>query len=138
MPKRTLDDAFPSKYLTAADVEGKTFSATIERVEYEKMRDSTEKPVAYFEGLKKAVVLNKTKAKFLAELTKSKKFDDWIGVKIQIREGTANYAGDDVPSIRFERTAAKKKADVKKALNGDDLPDSMKAGDDEDDEDDLS
>jgi len=109
MPKRTYSGAFPSKYLTAADIEGKNFPATIERIEYEKMRDGGEKPVAYLEGMNKAVVLNKTKAKFLTELTKSESFDDWIGVKVQIRNGVTNFAGDELPpSSSIERPSRRK------------------------------
>ena len=141
MPKRTYSGAFPSKYLTAADIEGKNFPATIERIEYEKMRDGGEKPVAYLEGMNKAVVLNKTKAKFLTELTKSESFDDWIGVKVQIRNGVTNFAGDEVATIKFDRTPVAKKKQVKDMLDGDDLPDNLK-GDvtdgGEDDEDELS
>jgi hypothetical protein len=70
MTKRTLDDAFPSRYLRSPDVEGKRFTATLRQVDYEKMSDGKEKPVAYFKGMKKGVVLNKTKASFLAHVGK--------------------------------------------------------------------
>ena len=82
MPKRTMADAFPSKYLTALDVEGKDIEAVIESVDYEKMRDGAEKPVATFEGLSKSIVLNKTKAKVLFDITGSMDFDDWVGTKV--------------------------------------------------------
>jgi hypothetical protein len=121
MSNRTFTDAWPSKYLTAADVTGKSFNATIKNIEFEKMKDGIEKPVAYFEKSKKGVVLNKSKGKFLSSLAKSQKFDDWIGLEIQIREGVTTFAGDEVACIKFERTAAAKTAQVEDELN-DQLP----------------
>lgn len=53
MTKRNLDAAFPSRYLRSPDVEGKHFTATVKSVEYEKMADGKEKPVAYFKGMRK-------------------------------------------------------------------------------------
>jgi hypothetical protein len=133
MTQRTLDGAFPSRYLTSADVEGKRFEGTISRVEYEKMADGQEKPVAFFKGMKKGCVLNKTKARFLATLTKSKKFDDWAGTTVQI---CGQLRGEDVPCIKFEHTAARKAAEIKEELK-DDLPDSLKGAAEDEDEDDL-
>lgn len=130
--RRTLDGAFPSKYLTAADVEGKRFSAVVKAVNYEMMTDGTQKPVVLFEGLRKSVVLNKTRAKFLATLAKSKKFDDWIGQSVDICGGMTSLRGEDVTCIKFEKTAAAKKAEVKDLLD-DDLPDNLKGDDDYDD-----
>ena len=117
MSNRTFADAWPSRYLTAADVQDKSFNATIKTIEFEKMKDGTEKPVAYFERMKKGVVLNKSKGKFLSGLAKSQKFDDWIGLEIKIREGLTTFAGDEVACIKFERTAATKKAQVEDELN---------------------
>jgi hypothetical protein len=119
---KTFADAWPSKYLTADDVAGKKFNATIKSIEFEKMKDGTEKPVAYFEKMKKGCVLNKTKGKFLASLAKSQKLDDWIGLEIQIREGVTTYAGEEVACIKFDRSAAAKKAQVAEEIN-DELPD---------------
>jgi hypothetical protein len=138
MTKRTLDAAFPSRYLTSGDVEGKSFTATIKSVDYEKMADGQEKPVAFFEGLKKGVVLNKTKARFIALLARSKRFDDWAGIAIQICGGRTTLRGEEVPCIKFEHTAKQKTAEVRKALDGDDLPDNLKGeadGEDEDEDD---
>jgi hypothetical protein len=135
MTKRTLDGAFPSRFLSSGDVEGKRFDAVIKRIDYEKMSDGSEKAVAFFEDMKKGCVLNKTRASFLASLTKSKKFDDWIGTSVQISGGVTQLRGEEVACIRFERTDAQKALRVKEELN-DDLPDSMKgdvadAGDDD-------
>ena len=120
MPKRTMADAFPSKYLTALDVEGKDIEAVIESIDYEKMRDA-EKPVATFEGLSKSIVLNKTKAKVLFDITGSMDFDDWVGTKVKLSAGTVSFNGENVGTINFSRTKAAKKAQVEKALD-DEIP----------------
>jgi hypothetical protein len=121
MTNRTFDDAFPSRYLTAADVEGKSFTASIRSVDYEKMRDGSEKPVVYFNKVKKACVLNKTKGKFLAGLAKSPKFDDWIGLEITVRGGVTMYQGDEIGCIKFERSAKGKKEQIAEEIN-DEMP----------------
>ena len=141
MPKRTLDDAFPSRFLRSPDVEGKRFTATIKAVDYEPMSDGKEKPVAYFRGMRKGIVLNKTRASFLAHLAKSRKFDDWIGLEVDIHGGTTTLRGETVSCILFEKTKAQKTQEVKDALD-DDLPDVLANGgggdeDDEDDDEDL-
>jgi hypothetical protein len=123
MTAKNFNDAWPSRYLTAADIEGKPpFKATINRIEWEKMQDGSEKPVAYFAKMKKGVVLNKTKGKFLAGLAKSMKFDDWIGLDVQIRAGVTQFKSDEVACIKFERTAAAKKVQVAEEIN-DEIPD---------------
>jgi len=122
MTAKTFNDAWPSRYLTAADVEGKAFTATIASVEFEKMQDGTEKPVAFFEKLQKGVVLNKTKGKFLASLSKSLKFSDWVGLEVQVRAGVTSFKGDEVACIKFERPPAAKAKQIREELN-DDLPD---------------
>ena len=136
MTQRSLDGAFPSRYLTSGDVEGKRFTATIKSVEFCKMSDGQEKPVAFFEKMKKGVVLNKTKGKLIAELAKSKKFDDWVGVSVDIYGSTTDLRGEEVPCIKFARTDKQKAQQVKDAIGGDGLPDDL-AGDDDDSDDDL-
>ncbi len=133
MSPRTFDQAWPSRYLTAADLSGRSFTASIRSIEFEKMQDGSEKPVAYFNKVKKGVVLNKTKGKFLAGLAKSLKFDDWLGLEVQVREGVTSFKGDEVACIKFERSQKQKTKDVKDALD-DELPD-FAGGSDEDNED---
>ena len=122
MTDRTFDDAWPSRYLTAADVQGKSFTAPIARIEFEKMQDGSEKPVCYFRKVRKGVVLNKTKGKFLAGLAKSKKFSDWIGLEVHVRDGVTAFKGDEVACIKFERTPAAKAQEVQTLLD-DEMPD---------------
>ncbi len=77
--------------------------------------------MAYFDKMKKGIVLNKSKGKFLAGLAKSQKLDDWVGLTINIRDGLTTFAGDEVACIRFERTAATKRVEVENETD-DELP----------------
>ena len=109
---RTLEGAFPSRYLTSAEVVGKIFTATVASVEF--------------------CVLNKSKASLLTKLAKSNRFDDWVGLSIQISGGMTSLRGEAVPCIVFQPTAQQKAQEVKAELN-DDLPDFMNGvGDDSD------
>src|SRR5262245_16295901 len=136
MSKRTFDDAFPSRYLTSGDVEGKRFVATIKAVDYAKMADGQEKPVALFEKMKKGVVLNKSKAKLLSTLAKSKRFDDWVGLEVEIYGSTTDLRGEEVACIKFGKAPKQKAVEVKEAID-DDLPAGLKGDDGEADDEDL-
>ena len=53
--------AFPSPYLKASDLQGRRIPVKILRVEMQELGDEL-KPVVYFEGKAKGLVLNKTNA----------------------------------------------------------------------------
>jgi hypothetical protein len=118
---RNLSGGWPGKYLTAADLAGKTLTATVSKIDYEPMQDGAEKPVAHFKELGKAVVLNKSRGKVLADIAQSPDFDDWVGVTVQVRAGITSFKGDEVRCIKFEKTTKQ----IKEALNGDDVPDEL-------------
>ena len=66
-----IDSAFPSKYLRAADIgEGQSVSVVMSDVKIESITESgnpeDDKPVLYFEGKQKGLVLNKTNAATIA------------------------------------------------------------------------
>jgi hypothetical protein len=80
-----IDSAFPSNYLKASDLGDAQPVVTIDRVEVEAVgRDKEMKPVVYFRGKEKGIVLNKTNAKKIADLTGSKDTEDWSGCKVRI------------------------------------------------------
>jgi len=84
-----LDEMFPSKYLSSADVKaaGGAIVDTIESIRMEEMtshRGLKElKPVAYLRN-NKPLVLNKTNATRLANYLNSKNSEDWLGAQIKI------------------------------------------------------
>jgi hypothetical protein len=95
---------FPSKYLCAADLRGKDATVTIERIapRDELMRQGGQKeykPVVYFKGKEKSLVLNKTNAKTIAKLY-GNEVTAWIGQAIVIYPTRAQFGKEDVDAIR--------------------------------------
>ena len=58
-----INAAFPGEFLKAADLQGRQAAVVIDRVEMQKVGDD-HKPVAYFQGKDRGLVLNKTNAPF--------------------------------------------------------------------------
>ena len=97
---------FPSKYICAADLDGKTATVTIEAVKPEMMRmkDNTQqkKYIVYFVGKEKALVLNKTNAYAIAEALHEKDAAKWVGCKVSIYPTTCSAFGATVDCIRVK------------------------------------
>ena len=98
-----IDSAFPSNYLKASDLGDKTPIVEISHVEIEPIgRNKEMKPVLYFTGKDKGLVLNKTNARKIAELTGSKDTDDWPGCRVRIYATETEFAGESVECIRVK------------------------------------
>ncbi len=95
-----IDDVFPSRTLKAADLGGRKIKLTIANVEMEKMGDDM-KPVMYFKGKEKGLVLNKTKAAVLTAAFGGET-DNWYGKEIAIYPAKVAYNGQMVDSINVE------------------------------------
>ena len=109
-----IDSAFPSNYLKASDLGDKSPVVTIDRIEVEPIgRDKEMKPVIYFQGKEKGLVLNKTNAKKIAELTGSKDTDDWAGCQIRIYATETEFGGETVECVRIKAAGAAVKATPK-------------------------
>ncbi len=93
--------AFPSKYLSAADLDDATPVVTVKKVVTETVGDD-QKLVVYFVDKEKGVVLNKTNANSLAELAHSDDTDDWPGTRVMLIVVKVEYQGKRVPGIRME------------------------------------
>lgn len=75
-----------SKYLKAADLNGKRTRATIDKVELVQFEDegrSLSKPAIYFRGKEKAMVLNATNTTALIEAFGSQS-DSWVGGEVEL------------------------------------------------------
>ena len=94
-----INDAYPSKYLKAADLQGRSVVVTIERVDIDKMTDGKTKPVVYFHHKEKGLVLNKTNSKKIAA-TYGDDTDYWSGGKIELYPCEVEFQGDTVDAIR--------------------------------------
>ena len=100
-----IGNAFPSKYLKAADLQGRRVVVTIDRVEMENFDDG-DKAIVYFVGKDKGVVLNRTNANTLVDITGSEETGEWKGVSITLYEAKVEYKGKRVPSIRIDEAPA--------------------------------
>jgi hypothetical protein len=81
-----ISDLFPSKYVKAADLNGKPFTLAIKKLVIEEMGHGTEKekkPVLYFSNAAKGLVLNRTNAMIIANLYGDES-DGWVGKRVTI------------------------------------------------------
>ncbi len=105
-----INDLFPSKYLKAADLKGRTIKVEIQKVEIEEVgQDKTKKPVMYLEGVERGWVLNKTNAVEIAA-THGDTMESWAGKEIEIFSQMVPYQGQNVPSIRCRAVAEPEEA----------------------------
>ncbi len=113
MPK--LSDLYPSKWLTAAELEEDGIIVTIRDIQVEKMADGIEKPVLYFDEISKGLVLNKTNAKAIEKLY-GDDTDNWEDERVSIYPTFVDFKGEQVEAIRIK--PKKPKPSVKVADNG--------------------
>jgi len=82
-----VDDIFPSKYATGADLQNKAVTVVIDKAQPEKMRPSPgaqeeQKWVLYVAGGKKGIVLSRTLARQIASATGEQDTDKWAGKRV--------------------------------------------------------
>lgn len=98
-----INDAFPSKYLKASDIEGATPIVTLDHVAFEPVgRNREMKAVLYFRGKEKGLVLNKTNAVKLTELTGSAETNDWAGARVMLYTSETQFGGETFESVRIK------------------------------------
>ena len=98
-----IDSVFPSNYLKASDLGEAQPVVTIDRLEIEAIgRNKEMKPVLYFQGKAKGLVLNKTNAAKIAQLTGSKDTDDWAGCQVRLYATEVEFGGESVEAIRIK------------------------------------
>ena len=99
----SMNDAFPSRYLSAEDLRGQDHTVVIERYPAETMpaRDGADerKYVLFFRGAKKGLVLDKTNAKTIAS-QHGNDFDGWIGKQVTIGSTWVEAFGEQTLAIR--------------------------------------
>ncbi len=98
-----INDSFPSNYLKASDLQASPVVVTIDRVEFEAVgRDREMKAVVYFIGKQKGIVLNKTNARKITEISGSALTEEWHGVAVVIYPTETEFAGETVECIRVK------------------------------------
>ena len=96
-----INTAFPSTFLKAADLGGQRRQATIDRVAMEDI-GGDHKPIVYFSGKDKGLVLNRTNSNMIAEIAGSEETDDWKGTAIVLFPTKVDFQGKRVDAIRVD------------------------------------
>ena len=121
-----ISQVFPSKYLTAADLNGKTFTLTIKSVTLETMQThdnkQVKKPVCWFEKAQKGFVMNVTNAKIVAALY-GDETDEWPGKRITIYPTKVRAFGQMSDAIRVREEVPALPKPVAQAAQVDDQTD---------------
>jgi hypothetical protein len=102
-----VNDIFPSKFLHAHDLQGRAWTLTIARVEFEVMGRTRETlPVVYFRGRPKGLKLNKTNATAITAVAGSALTEEWPGVVVTIYASVADFGGQSYNVVRVRAAKA--------------------------------
>ncbi len=93
-----INAAFPSNWLKAADLQGRSVRVTIKEVVSEDIGDG-HKPVVYFQKGSKGLVLNKTNALAIAEIY-GNDTDNWTGAVVEVFPDKTQFQGRRVDCLR--------------------------------------
>lgn len=137
----TRNDAFPSRFLKAADLNGKPLTLTIASAAYETLKNhrgtDEQKLVVSFLKTKKLLVVNVTNFDAIVDATGEADSDDWPGHKVEAYPSEVQVGAEMKPCIRIRGpeqatlkpgTATKrpiKKAAPPKANGDDDMDDAI-------------
>lgn len=100
-----INTAFPTKYLSAADLGQAEPTVTIDRVQMEQMQDGSSAPVLYFQGKNKGLVLNKTNGRAIGDLYGGET-TVWTGRQVTLFVIWTEYAGQPKQGIRVRGPGA--------------------------------
>lgn len=99
-----INDQFPSKYLKASDLNGGEVTVTIKDCIVENLGDD-KRPVLYFAGKEKGVVLNKTNATNISDAY-TPDTDEWVGKKVVLYTAYVDFQGRSMEAIRIRPAKA--------------------------------
>lgn len=94
-----IDTAFPSKYLKASDLNGRTAVVKIANVRMEEVEKGKDKPILYFVGKDKGMVLNKATSTTITMLY-GPETDDWTGSPLELFVALVDFQGKQTEAIR--------------------------------------
>lgn len=100
----------PGQYLKAADLQGMQITVSIDKVAVEDIGGDS-KPVLYFIGKEKGMVLNKTNTNNIAFLY-GDETDDWHGKQVVLFEAIVDFQGKSTPAIRVKGPARPRQAEA--------------------------
>ena len=97
-----ISQAFPSDYIKSSDLNGREVRVVIKKVRIEEVgREKEERPVIYFEGKEKGMVLNKTNANAIATAF-GDDTDDWTGGEVILYAAMTEFQGKSVEGLRVK------------------------------------
>ena len=96
-----INQAFPSKYLKASDLNGNEVNAVMDRVEMAEFDDGEPKPAVHFKNASKAFVLNKTNANTIVDIY-GPNTDNWTGKPITLYPTYTDFQGRQVACVRVK------------------------------------
>jgi len=111
-----ISQAYPTKFLSAADIEDLEGPVVMGEVVMEDMNDGSRKPVLYFQNLDKGLVLNKTNGNTISAVY-GDDTDEWAGHKVQLISVPVEFQGKMVDGIRV-RAKQQKQSQPKPAAYG--------------------
>ena len=101
-----INECFPSKYVGHTDLQGQDVTVIAHLVVLEDINSDdaerkgrTQKPVLYFVGMTKGLILNKTNASRIADLY-GPETAHWIGQPITLYSAETEYGGKSVKCVR--------------------------------------
>lgn len=106
-----MSEEFPSKYLKATDLQNREVKVMMSHVEREKIGDDF-KPVLYFKGKEKGIVLNKTNAGTIVDAYGDDS-EDWTDQEIILFSVMVDFQGKVAPAIRCRVPTARDRKPVK-------------------------
>lgn len=98
-----LNEAYPSRFLKADDLQGKDIAVTIKAVTLEEFDGDSKKEkklIIAFANKQKLFVCNKTNASVIAKILNAPDTDDWIGKSIVIGPREVEFSGDIIWALR--------------------------------------
>ena len=96
-----INAAFPSKYLKAADLQGRQVTVAISNCVVENVGTDSQpqkKPVLYFSGASKGFILNRTNGEVIVQAYGTET-DNWLGAKITLFAAPVAFKGKMVPGL---------------------------------------
>jgi hypothetical protein len=93
-----IDDEFPSKYLKASDLKGRTTTVRIREIVRETVGQDS-RIVFYFSGKDKGMICNRTNAMTLSEAWGAET-NNWLGGEIEIFSTKVPYQGKLTDGLR--------------------------------------
>lgn len=130
-----INEQFPSKYLKAADLKGREVTVTIARIDMETIGQGGEKPkpVLYFVGKEKGVVMNKTNAMNIAA-GYGPETEAWHNMPVVLFPVWVDFQGKSTEAIRIRPATRKPAPKAVTEDNYDDRPQPGRPRDDRNDD----